>query len=77
MTTAGGPRRWTLHRGAETRASWRLDAAGMSRLVEPENGLELHWRQKKPARDLKGSLPAPEVPDGFVPGACDSGPGAR
>ena len=77
VTTAGGPRRWTLHRGAETRASWRLDAAGMSRLVEPENGLELHWRQNKPARDLRGALPAPEVPDGFVPGACDSGPGTR
>ncbi len=73
VTTRGGPRRWTLHRGAETRASWRLHDGGMSRLVEPETGLELLWRQNKPARELRGALRAPEVPDGFLPGACDSG----
>ena len=77
VTTKAGPRRWTLHRGAETRASWRLDHDGMSRLVEPETGLELLWLQNKPARELRGALRAPEVPDGFLPGACDSGAADR
>ena len=71
--TPGGPRRWNLHRGAETRASWSLDAAGLSRLVEPETGLELLWQQDRPARSLEGALPEPEIPDGFVPGACRAG----
>ena len=73
VTTATGPRRWTLHRGAGTRASWSVDAEGMSRLAAPETGLELRWRQNRPAATLKGPLRLPEVPDGFVPGACESG----
>lgn len=73
VATPSGPRRWTLHRGSETRASWKLDADGFSRLVEPETGLELLWQQNRPARDLEGALPAPEVPVGFVPGACAAG----
>ena len=72
-TATNGPRRWTLHRGAETRASWDLDADGLSRLVEPETGLELLWEQTRPARDLAGALPPPEVPNGFLPGACQAG----
>lgn len=75
LSTASGPRWWTLHRGDETRASWRLDAAGMSRLVEPATGLELLWFQGKPARELRGALPAPGVPAGFGPGACHSSAG--
>lgn len=73
VTTASAPRSWTLHRGAGTRASWRVEADGMSRLVEPEAGLELRWRQNRPAKPLRGVPRAPEVPDGFVPGACESG----
>ncbi len=73
VTTRTGPRRWSLHRGDGTRASWSLDAAGLSRLVEPETGLELLWRQNSPVRDLEDALPAPEVPYGFVPGACRPG----
>ena len=73
VTTASAPRSWTLHRGGRTRASWRVDADGMSRLVEPEAGLELRWRQNRPAKPLRGSLRPPDVPDGFVPGACESG----
>ena len=70
VTSRSGPLRWTLHRGAETRASWRLDASGLARLVEPGTGLELAWQQRRPARKLEGALPAPAVPDGFVRGAC-------
>lgn len=73
VTTASAPRSWTLHRGAGTRASWRVDADGMSRLVEPEAGLELSWRQNRPAKPLTGVLRTPEVPAGFVPGVCESG----
>ena len=73
VTATNGPRRWTLHRGAETRASWDLDADGLSRLVEPETGLELLWEQRRPARDLAGALAPPEVPNGFLPGACQAG----
>lgn len=73
VTTASAPRSWTLHRGARERASWQVDADGMSRLVEPEAELELRWRQNRPAKPLRGVLRAPEVPDGFVPGACESG----
>lgn len=73
MTTASAPRSWTLHRGTRERASWQVDADGMSRLVEPEAELELRWRQNRPAKPLRGVLRAPEVPDGFVLGACESG----
>ncbi len=73
VTTASAPRSWTLHRGAQTRASWRVDADGMARLVEPETGLELRWLQNRAAKPLRGALRAPEVPNGFVPGVCESG----
>ncbi len=73
VATPSGPRRWTLHQGVETRASWSLDAAGFSRLVEPGSGLELFWQQRRPARALEAALPAPEAPDGFVPGVCHPG----
>ena len=75
VTTPSAPRSWTLHRGARTRATWRIDADGMARLVEPEAGLELRWRQNRPAKPLRSVLRAPEVPDGFVPGVCESGAG--
>lgn len=75
VTTASAPRSWTLHGGARTRASWRVDSDGMSRLVEPEAGLELRWRQNRPAKPLRSALRAPEVPDGFAPGVCESGAG--
>lgn len=73
VTTPSGPRRWSLHRGRGAKASWSLDADGLSRLVEPETGLELFWQQTGAVRDLEGALPAPEVPAGFVPGACHPG----
>ena len=73
VTTASVPRSWELHRGTRTTASWRVDADGMARLVEPEVGLELRWLQNRPAKPLRGVLRAPEVPDGFVPGVCESG----
>ena len=73
VTTASAPRSWTLHRGSRKRASWRVAADGMARLVEPEAGLELRWRQNRPAKPLASVLQSPEVPDGFVPGICESG----
>ncbi len=69
-STAGGPSRWTLWRDGRERASWSRDAEGMARLVESDDGLELRWRQQRPATGLTGPVPPPDVPGGFQPGRC-------
>ena len=69
-SSASGPNRWTLWKGDRTRASWNRDVEGMARLVESDTGLELRWRQRRPARDLAGPVPQPEVPAGFRRGLC-------
>jgi len=68
--TRAGPNRWTLWRGDRARAFWSWDAEGMARLVESDTGLELRWRQRRPATELAAPLPAPAVPSGYRPGVC-------
>ena len=69
-----GPSRWTLWRDDRERASWTRDVQGAARLVESEGGLELRWRQQRPATGLAGPLPAQEIPSGSVPGRCGPDP---
>ena len=71
---ASGPSRWTLWRDDRERASWTRDVQGAARLVESEGGLELRWRQQRPATGLAGPLPAQEIPSGSVPGRCGPDP---
>ena len=75
VTTAAGPNRWnpdrwTLWSGDRARASWNLDAEGTARLVESDTGLDLRWRQRRPATQLATPLPAAAVPAGYGPGVC-------
>lgn len=72
-TTRAGPSRWTLWHGDRARASWSGGVEGVeevARLVESDTGLELRWRQRRPATELAGPLPAPDVPAGYRPGLC-------
>ena len=73
--TLAGPSRWTLWHGDRARASWSGGVEGVeevARLVESDTGLELRWRQRRPATELPGPLPAPEVPAGYRQGLCGS-----